>query len=104
VTDQKVEWVRAAAGDRYDALELNMLIFLCSVTDDRAGTLANLAPLFGLSPEGLEAYPHAWVGSVDQIAEDLEGGRQRWDVSYLVVQGVDNMRSMAPVVARLAGT
>jgi probable F420-dependent oxidoreductase len=104
VTDQKVEWVRAAAGDRYDEIELNMLIFLCSVTDDRAGTLANVAPLFGLSPEGLEAYPHAWVGSVDQIAEDLEAGRQRWDVSYLVVQGVDNMRSMAPVVARLAGT
>jgi probable F420-dependent oxidoreductase len=103
VTDRKLGWVRAAAGDRYDDLELQMLIFLCAVTDDRDGTLASVAPLFGLEPEGLAAYPHAWVGSIEQIAEDLEAGRERWDVSYLVVQGADNMRSMAPVVARLAG-
>lgn len=104
VTDRKVAWVKAAAGARYDDLELTMLTFLCTVTDDRAGTLANVAPLFGLDPDGLAAYPHAWVGSVDEIVEDLEAGRERWDVSYLVVQGADNMRSMAPVVARLAGT
>ena len=103
VTDRKVGWVRAAAGDRYDDLELQMLIFLCAVTDDRDGTLANLAPMFGLEPDALAAYPHAWVGSAGQIAEDLEAGRSRWDVSYLVVQGLDNMRAMAPVVARLTG-
>jgi probable F420-dependent oxidoreductase len=103
VTDEKVAWVRAAAGDRYDDLELTMLIFMCVVTDDRAGSLAATAPLFGLEPESLGAYPHAWVGSVDEIVEDLEAGRERWDVSYLVVQGLDNMRSMAPVVARLTG-
>ena len=102
-TDRKVGWVRAAAGDRYGDLELQMLIFLCALTDDRAGTLANLAPMFGLEPDALAAYPHAWVGSAEQIAEDLEAGRERWDVSYLVVQGPDNMRAMAPVVARLSG-
>lgn len=103
VTDQKIAWVKAAAGDRYDDLELTMLSFLCTLTDDRAGTLAATAPLFRLDPEGLAAYPHAWIGSVDEIVEDLEAGRERWDVSYLVIQGLDAMRSMAPVVARLAG-
>jgi probable F420-dependent oxidoreductase len=103
VTDRKLGWVREAAGDRYGGIELTMLIYMAVITDDRAGTMAATAPLFGLEPEGLEHYPHAWVGTVDQIAADLEARRDRWDVSYLVVQGVDTMRAMAPVVARLAG-
>ena len=104
VTDRKLGWVREAAGERYGGIELTMLIYMAVITDDRAGTMAATAPLFGLEPEGLEHYPHAWVGTVDQIAADLEARRDRWDVSYLVVQGVDTMRAMAPVVARLAGT
>jgi probable F420-dependent oxidoreductase len=104
VTDRKLGWVREAAGDRYDGIELTMLIYMAVITDDRAGTMAATAPLFGLEPDGLEHYPHAWVGTVDEIAADLETRRDRWDVSYLVVQGVDTMRAMAPVVARLVGT
>jgi len=104
VTDRKVRWIKEGAGGRYADLELQMLIFACVVTDDRAGTVANMAPLFGLEPEGLEVYPHAWIGSTDEIVADLESGRERWDVSYLVIQGPDTMRAMAPVVAKLAGT
>ncbi len=104
VTDRKTTWVREAAGDRYADLEIQMLLFACVVTDDRAGTLEGMAPMFGLTPDELAAYPHAWVGSVDQIADDLVARRGRWDVSYLVVQGADAMRAAAPVVARLAGS
>ncbi|HEY7073696.1 MAG TPA: LLM class F420-dependent oxidoreductase, partial [Acidimicrobiales bacterium] len=104
VTDRKVGWVRDAAGDRYDDIELNMLIYVVAISEDRDGTLANMAPFFQTTPEELAAYPHAWLGSVEQIAEDLIARRERWDVSYLVVQGVDTMRSAAPIVARLAGT
>ena len=104
VTDRKLGWVREAAGDRYDGIELTMLIYMAVITDDRAGTMAATAPLFGLEPEGLEHYPHAWVGTVDEIVADLEARRDRWDVSYPVVQGVDTMRAMAPVVARLTGS
>jgi probable F420-dependent oxidoreductase len=102
-TDQKLEWVKAAAGDRYPELEINMLIFAAILTDDAAGTIAQMAPLFGLEPEGLEQYPHAWIGSIESICDDLQARRDRWDVSYLVVQG-DAMETMAPVVAKLAGT
>lgn len=104
ITDRKIAWVREAAGDRYDDLEIQMLLFACVVTDDRAGTLEGMAPMFALTPDDLAAYPHAWVGSADQIADDLVARRQRWDVSYLVVQGADAMRAAAPVVARLAGS
>jgi len=104
VTDRKLGWVREAAGDRYDNLGLNMLIFLVAISDDRDGTLATMAPLFATTPEELGRSPHVWLGSVEQIVEDLVARRERWDVSYLVVQGLDTMRSAAPIVARLAGT
>src|SRR6266487_6088664 len=35
---QKVEWVRQAAGERFDALELNLLVSLVAITDDRRQT------------------------------------------------------------------
>jgi probable F420-dependent oxidoreductase len=102
-TDQKVEWVKAGAGSRYDELEINMLIFAAVLTDDKEGTTATMAPLFGLDPDGLDDYAHAWIGSVESICDDLQKRRDRWDVSYLVVQA-DAMESMAPVVAKLAGS
>lgn len=102
-TDQKVAWVKEAAGDRYADLELNMLTFANIVTDDRPAALESMAPLFGVSPDEVADYPHAWIGSVDQICADLQARRDRWDVSYLTVQAAA-MESMAPVVAALAGT
>jgi alkanesulfonate monooxygenase SsuD/methylene tetrahydromethanopterin reductase-like flavin-dependent oxidoreductase (luciferase family) len=103
-TDQKVGWVRAEAGDRYDAIEINFLIYACVVTDDRQATVEAMAPVFGLEPAEVGDYPHAWVGSVDEICDQLVAGRERWDASYLVVQGPEAMNAAAPIVARLAGT
>lgn len=102
-TDQKLEWVRSAAGERYADLELNMLVFACVVTDDRVATAEMMAPLFSTTPDEVLQTPHTWIGSVDQICDDLEARRDRWDVSYLVVQG-DAIDAAAPIVARLAGT
>ena len=104
LTDRKVGWVKAAAGERYADIEMQMLMYGCVITDDRAGTLEAMAPLFGLTPDELAAYPYAWIGPVDGVAEDLLARRERWDTSYLVVQGPDAMRAAAPIVARLAGT
>jgi probable F420-dependent oxidoreductase len=102
-TDQKLAWVREAAGDRYADLELNMLQFAGIITDDRGGTVEMMAPLFGLPPAEVESHPHACVGTVEQICDDLRARRDRWDVSYFVFQG-DTMEPMAPVVAALRGT
>lgn len=102
-TDQKVAWVREAAGDRFDDLELNLLQFAGIITDDRAGTAETMAPLFGLAPADVETYPHACIGTVEQICDDLRARRERWGASYFVFQG-DAMEPMAPVVAALRGT
>lgn len=103
VTDQKLAWVKEAAGDRYGDLEINLLQFAGIVTDDREGTAQMMAPLFGLPAEELDTYPHACIGTVEQIVESLQYRRERWDASYVVFQG-DTMEALAPVVAALAGT
>jgi len=102
LTDQKLEWVKAGAGERYDDLEINLLNYACIVTDDREQVAQDFAPLFGISPEDLLEFPHALVGTVDQICESIEANRERFDASYIVIQR-DAMEAMAPVVARLSG-
>ena len=102
VTDQKIGWVKAGAGDRYPDIEINLLQFAAVLTDDRKGTAEMMAPLFGLPPEELMTYPHACIGSVEEIVESLQYRRERWDASYIVFQG--DMDAMAPVVAALRDT
>jgi probable F420-dependent oxidoreductase len=102
-TDQKLQWVKDAAGDGYPDLEINLLQFAAIVTDDRTGTAEMMAPLFGLPPEELDTYPHTCIGTIDEIIESLEARRERGDASYIVFQG-DTMEPMAPVGAQLAGT
>jgi probable F420-dependent oxidoreductase len=102
-TDKKLAWVKEAAGDRYADLEINMLQFAGIITDDRQGTAEMMAPLFGLDPSELVTYPHACIGTVEQICESIEYRRERWDVSYITFQG-DTMEAMAPVVAALRDT
>lgn len=103
LTDQKIQWVKDAAGERYGDLELNMLVFAVVVTDDKQGVAEMMAPMFGLDPSLVLDYPLAWIGTEDEIVETIEARRDRWDVSYLVVQA-DAMETAAPIVARLAGT
>jgi probable F420-dependent oxidoreductase len=102
-TEQKLVWIKEAAGDRFDDIELNVLVFAAIVTDDRAGTAEMIGGAFGLSADDALEIPHALIGSVDEICADLEQRRERWGISYVVVQG-QALEAMAPVVARLAGT
>lgn len=102
-TDEKIRWIREAAGDRFDDIELQVRIHLALVTDDLPGVAAAMSPAFGLSPEqGLET-PHALAGSVDQIVETCLARRERFGISVIGLS-LDAMEMMAPVVARLAGT
>jgi hypothetical protein len=56
-----------------------------------------------LTPEEVRKTPYLLVGSVDDIADTLLMRREQLGVSYLVAFERD-MDSLAPVVARLAGT
>lgn len=103
-TDRKVEHIRAAAGQRYEEIEINFLVFATVITDDRAAMLETFSGPFGLEPGELAEYPQALIGTEEEICDQLLAGRERWDASYYVLQGADAMRAAAPIVARLAGT
>jgi probable F420-dependent oxidoreductase len=102
-TDEKIGWVRDAAGPRFDAIELQVRVHLAIVTDDREGVATALAGGFGLTPEQALQSPHALAGTVEQIADDLVARRERYGISSIGI-GLDAMEAMAPVVARLAGS
>jgi probable F420-dependent oxidoreductase len=102
-TDQKLAWVRAAAGERFDDLELQVRVHLVLPTGDRAGAADAFAGAFGLTPEQSLQTPHALVGATSEMVEDLLARRERWGISYIGV-GVEAIDAMAPVISRLAGT
>ena len=101
--DQKLAWVREAAGDRFDDLEIQTFVGFTHFTDDRRSLAEAMAPGFGVTPdEALEA-PVVLAGTPDEMIDDLVARRERWLMSYHVV-GVDVIEEFAPVVAKLAGT
>lgn len=101
-TDQKVAWVREAAGDRFDDLELNVLSFVSTITDDSAGFAEAVAGMFGADGQEVLEAPTVVAGSVPELSERLEARRERWGFSYYVFQA-DAAEGMAPLVAELAG-
>lgn len=100
-TDEKVAWVRAAAGGRDP--ELQVRVHLAAITDDRDGLIEQLAGGFGLRPDEARATPHALIGDVSQVCDQLVERRERWGISYLGLSA-DQLEPFAPVVAQLAGT
>jgi alkanesulfonate monooxygenase SsuD/methylene tetrahydromethanopterin reductase-like flavin-dependent oxidoreductase (luciferase family) len=100
-TADKVGWIRDGAGDR--DIEIEIGAYFTAVTDDGAATREKMGGMFGMSGDDLAAYPHALVGSVDEICETLQKRREDYGISYVTV-GAATMRDFAPVVDRLAGT
>jgi probable F420-dependent oxidoreductase len=103
-TFQKIEWIREAAGDRFDEIELSILVLEVVRTDgkDLSGPLqatgigalvAGDQPLQGI---------FVLVGSVDQLCEQVLANRERFGFSYISVFEKD-METFAPIVKRLAG-
>jgi probable F420-dependent oxidoreductase len=98
---QRIGWIRDAAGDRFDDIELQILCQVEAVTNDRETMYTNLAPVFGLDPYEAKDVPIVLVGTVEQIIDDLQRRREMFGFSYIVVHDLD---AFAPVVAALAGT
>ena len=100
---RRLEWIREAAGDRFDALELQILMFFVQFTNNSAKAYEDLAPLFGLTPEEARQVPLAVAGTVDEMCETLRQRREEYGMSYVVVQE-PFMEEFAAVVAKLNGT
>lgn len=101
-TEEKLAWVKEAAGDRFEQIELGMTIFRASVTDDRESLASAVGPATQLEPREVLEMPHVLIGTIDQMVEDLQARRARFGFSHIAVPG-DMADALAPVVERLAG-
>jgi probable F420-dependent oxidoreductase len=108
-TAEKIGWIRAAAGDRFDEIELN--IYPAGgpvvVTDDplaeaerRAHELSERTGAV-LSVQQILDSPHTFIGSLDALATKFEELRERFGISsFMIGHAIDEL---APVVEQLAG-
>ncbi len=102
-TDDKLAWIREAAGDRFEELELSVTIFVATITDDRDAIAEAIGSGLEMEPAQVLAIPHFLLGTVDQIVEDLRARRDRYGISYVIVPG-EVAEQVAPIVERLAGS
>lgn len=101
-TADKVGWVRAAAGARFEQIELEIGCYFTFVQDGAEAIAAGMGQAMGLSTEEMLRHPHGLFGSVDSVTAEVERRRQQYGISYVTV-GDAAMEAFAPVVARLAG-
>ena len=107
---RKIEWVRAAAGERFGAIELNLLPNAVVVTDDRQQAAETIAQKIlarrgpgSITPDDVLASPYWLIGSIEQIVGRLLHLRETYGISYWTIRAAD-VETAALVVARLAGT
>jgi probable F420-dependent oxidoreductase len=97
---ERIDWIRAAAGERFAEIELN--INLMAVGDQVPRQLAARLHLTAqdLAERGSVA---ALMGGPDQMCEQLIARRERLGFSYVLVSD-ELMDAFAPVVERLSGS
>lgn len=102
LVEEKLGWIKEGAGERYDQIELNVLVFEAHVTASAPEVLERIGEAADTAPEVVAESPQVLVGSVDEIAEIMEQRRQRFGISYYTFYEPD-LETMAPVVERLSG-
>ena len=108
-TAEKIGWVREAAGDRFESLELNAYpsVSRIIVTDHarrEAGVLADRLRArtgVGITVDELLDSPHVFIASIEGFVAKFRELRERLGITSFMVGGVDEL---APVVERLAGS
>jgi probable F420-dependent oxidoreductase len=97
--DGQIEQIRTGAGARFDDVELNALVQMVQITDDRDSALRRICDLVdGLTMDDADATPYLLVGTVDEIVLHVMTCRERWGITYFVVRELDDF---APVLAAL---
>jgi probable F420-dependent oxidoreductase len=103
---RQVESLKAAAGERFDRIELSGIAFVVPEDDPAAAqAAAAVVKRFGLDLETAVANraPNVLVGSPSAMIEQVQERRATFGLSYVVV-GVQDAEAFAPVVQHLTGT
>ncbi|MBL7496712.1 TIGR03621 family F420-dependent LLM class oxidoreductase [Frankia sp. CNm7] len=111
--DEKVGWIRAAAGDRFGEIELGAQLLTVTITDDPdEGFDAFFARFTRLmqsrgsavpSKDELRSSPLVAVGPLDEVCAKLLDTRDRFGISYFSAPLGATPESLAPVIERLSG-
>jgi probable F420-dependent oxidoreductase len=101
-TGEKVRWIKEAAGERFDSIELGFTVFFANITDDRESIASAMAPSMGFEPRDVLDMPHFLIGTMEQIEQDLRDRRERYGFSDVILPG-SSADDLAPIVERLAG-
>ena len=108
-TAEKIEWVRAAAGDRFDEIVLNVYPSQApiTVTDHARAEVRNAAAAITarsgveITEDELLEAPQIFIGSINELADKLVRVREQLGISsFMFGTGGD----LDPLVERLAGT
>ena len=107
-TEEKIGWVRAAAGERFDEIELNTYptggpMVLTDNARAEAGRRADqLRERTGveLTVEEILESPHVFIGNVKELTQKMLDLRERLGISSFLL---DDMEAFAPIVQELAG-
>ena len=107
-TEEKIRWIREAAGDRFGELELNTYPAggPAVVTGDpraearrRAGRIREQTGAELTTEEILDS-PHMFIGSIKDLTRKFADLRERFGISSFLI---DDLDALAPVVEELAG-
>jgi hypothetical protein len=94
--DDQIAQVLAGAGDRFAELELNALVQVFSITDDRDAELREITDRWPtLSVDDASVIPYLMIGSIDEIAGHVHACQERWGITYFVVRALDEF---APIL------
>ena len=110
-TEEKVGWVREAAGSRFADLELSTYAAIqpVAVLDDPRPRLQEISDRIRdqvgatLTVAELEESPHVFMGPLPFLVDKLKMLRSRLGLSYFAISTLD-LRELAPLVEQLAGT
>ncbi len=101
--DAQLGWIREAAGERFDEIELSVMAHHVETSSDIDETAAKLASATDATPTQVLDSPHMLLGPPERITETLLVNRERFGISYIVFLGND-FEAIKPVVENLAGS
>ena len=107
-TEEKISWIREAAGDRFGELELNTYPAggpMVVTGDPRAEARRRADRLreatgVELTVEEILDSPHVFIGSIKDLTRKFTDLRERFGISSFLI---DDLDALAPVVEELAG-
>jgi probable F420-dependent oxidoreductase len=101
-TVEKIRWIREAAGDRLERLEINLWLGDAGLVGSGNSLLGSIAAAARWAPTTIYGSPYALYGTLASTREQLLRRRDKLGISYYTVPS-HAMESMAPLVEALAG-